>query len=146
MARNLYESRVPKQSIHRDQSSMPITQYYWAVSYTLRPHWSQTNMTEFFNIVFSNAFSCMEIISFVFKFHWSLFPRTQFTMSKLWFRRQAITWTNVDKNDCRNIVSLSHTELKTQVFTACYKISTPNYVYYIKCPVQKMASYIWNIS
>ena len=37
-----------------------------------------------FLTIFSNAFSCMKI--YQFRFHWSLFPSIQITISQHWFR------------------------------------------------------------
>ena len=49
---------------------------------------------------FSNAFSWMKGFVFRFKFHWSLFPWVQLTVSQHWFGQwlgtEVITWSNAD--------------------------------------------------
>ena len=42
-------------------------------------------MTVISRTTFSNAFSSMQILDFLFEFHWILFPRVQLTMSEHWF-------------------------------------------------------------
>ena len=44
-------------------------------------------MTAISQTILSNAFSWMKILKFRLKFHWSLFPRVQLTISKHWFRK-----------------------------------------------------------
>ena len=37
-------------------------------------------------MMFSNAFSCVKMTKFQFKFHWNVFPRVQLTITQHWFR------------------------------------------------------------
>ena len=43
-------------------------------------------MAAIFQTTLSNAFSCMKMLEFRFKFHWSLFLRVQLTIVYHWFR------------------------------------------------------------
>ena len=49
-------------------------------------HWGRDEMNNISQTTFSNVFSSMKMFEFWFKFHWSLFPRVQFTVSQHWFR------------------------------------------------------------
>ena len=64
-------------------------------------HWGRYKMAAISQTTHSNAFSWMEMLLFLFKFHWSLFLRVQLTISIIGSenglaptRRQAIIWTN----------------------------------------------------
>ena len=49
-------------------------------------HWGRDKMSAISQTILSNAFSWMKILELRLKFHWSLFPRVQLTISKHWFR------------------------------------------------------------
>ena len=64
-------------------------------------HWGRDKMAAIFWMTFSNAFSWMKMYEFRLRYHWSLFPRVQLTISRIGSdnglapaRRQAIIWTN----------------------------------------------------
>ena len=64
-------------------------------------------------VVSAHAFCRMKSFMFVFKCHWSLFSRVQFTNSiilfMLWLgavRQQAITWTNVGPDPQRRMITM----------------------------------------
>ena len=50
-------------------------------------HWGRDKMAAIFQTTFSSAFSWMKMFEFRLIFHWSLFPRVQFTIFQHWFRR-----------------------------------------------------------
>ena len=52
----------------------------------LLTHWSRDKIAAFFQTTFSSAFSCMKMLEFRLKFHWSLFLRVQLTIVRHWFR------------------------------------------------------------
>ena len=56
-------------------------------------HWDQDTMYAIFQTTFSNAFSWMKMFKFWLRFHWSLFPRFQFTIFQHWFR----LWLGTDQ-------------------------------------------------
>ena len=49
-------------------------------------HWGRDRMASIFQTTFSNTFSWMKMYKFRLRFHWSLFPRVQFTICQHWFR------------------------------------------------------------
>ena len=48
--------------------------------------WGRDKMDAIWQRTFSNAFSWMKMFEFQLKFHWSLFPRVQFTILQQWIR------------------------------------------------------------
>ena len=48
-------------------------------------HW--TKWPQWWQMIFSNAFSWMKIIDIRFNLHWNLFPGVQLTISQHWFRQ-----------------------------------------------------------
>ena len=56
------------------------------LSYDCLTHWGRDEMNNISQTTFLNAFSSMEMFEFRLKFHWSLFPRVQFTIFQPWFR------------------------------------------------------------
>ena len=46
----------------------------------------KNKMAAILQSTFSNALSCMKIVVFWFKFHWSLFARVQLMINQHWFR------------------------------------------------------------
>ena len=64
-------------------------------------HWGWDKMAALFHTTFSNAFSSMEVHKFWLRFHWSLFPKSNYQYCSIGSnnglapsRRQAIIWTN----------------------------------------------------
>ena len=55
------------------------------LSYNLT-HWGRDKMAAIFQTKFSNAYSWIKMLTFLLRFHWSLFPRVQLTIFKHWFR------------------------------------------------------------
>ena len=49
-------------------------------------HWGQDKMDASFQSTLPNAFSWMKMYKFHLRFHWSLFPRIQWTIFHHWFR------------------------------------------------------------
>ena len=49
-------------------------------------HWGRDEIDAISQTTFSNAFSWLKMFEFRLKFHWSLFPRVQLTISQQWFR------------------------------------------------------------
>ena len=49
-------------------------------------NWGRDKMAAISQTTFSNAFSSMKMFEFRLKFHWSLFPRVQWTIFQHWFR------------------------------------------------------------
>ena len=49
-------------------------------------HWGRNKMAAISQTTFSNALSWMKMYIFHFRFHWSLFLRTQLTIFQHWFR------------------------------------------------------------
>ena len=93
-------------SHNHDHAPVPLTIFQWDSefedhhSYCLT-NWGWDKMAVSLQTTFSNLFSSMKIVVFWFKFHWSMFPRVQLTISHHWFRyglalnrHQAIIWTN----------------------------------------------------
>ena len=52
---------------------------------SLLTHWGRDKMDAIFQTTFSNAFSCMKMYEFRWRFHWSLFLGFQLTISQHWF-------------------------------------------------------------
>ena len=52
------------------------------VGVKLLTHWGREKMAAISQTIFSNAFSWVELFDFPLKFHWSLFPRFQLTISQ----------------------------------------------------------------
>ena len=65
-------------------------------------HLPLDKMAAILQTIFSDAFSWITSFEFIFKIHWSLFPRVQLTTTQHWStglapkRRQANIWTNAD--------------------------------------------------
>ena len=49
-------------------------------------HWGRDKMPDTLQMIFSNAFSSVKKLGLWLKFHWSLFPGIQLTISHHWFR------------------------------------------------------------
>ena len=71
-----------------------LVQNRWQAIIQFNYDWVQVSLTQWgrdimavnFLTIFSNAFSWMKIYKFRLRFHWSLFPRVQWTIFQHWFR------------------------------------------------------------
>ena len=72
--------------MHLKMSSAKWRRYYLGL-YVLT-YWGRDKKAGISQTTFSNVFSWMKMLMFEFllKFHWSLFPRVQLTVSHHWFR------------------------------------------------------------
>ena len=63
--------------------------HQWPVDFphkeSLTTHWGQDKMATILQ-TFSNAFSWIKMYKFRLRFHWSFFPRVEFTIFQHWFR------------------------------------------------------------
>ena len=62
-----------------------VSTHAFAAVYELT-HWGRDKIDAISQTTFSNAFSWMKMLELRLKFHWSLFPRVQLTISQHWFR------------------------------------------------------------
>ena len=75
-------------------NSLPSEGVFWefkawhmsCLCYCCMSHWGWDKMAAIYQTTFSNAFFLMKIYKFRLRFHWSLFPKAQLTMSRHWFR------------------------------------------------------------
>ena len=94
---------VSKSNILPPQFQLLISSTFSLSRVIILTHWGRDKMAAISQTTLSNVFSWMKMFEFRLKFHWSLFPRVQFTIFQhsigsndglAPFRRQAIIWTN----------------------------------------------------
>ena len=61
---------------------LPLVLFFYNTGLT---HRGRAKMAAIFQTIFSNAFSWMKMYKFRWRFHWTLFPMIQLTISQHWF-------------------------------------------------------------
>ena len=81
-----YRPLNPQLYQHQNTNALGMIKLNDALQGVGLTHWGRDKMDAISQMTPSNAFSCMKMLEFQLKFHWSLFLRVQLTIVHHWFR------------------------------------------------------------